>query len=338
MKSFIIKLLLFFLPVEVAVGIYFIKDPFMVLYHHDSYYKKDQVQHIILNRDYVNTEFLLATYDKRRYDSYIFGSSRSINYRAADWTKYIGPASCFHYDASDETLYGIERKIQLLKERNMKVKNALLIMDYYLLRGTENSQGHLFVKHPLLSGENRIRSQVDFFAAYLNKDFFPAYFDFLMAGHTKFYMLDKGLLCDIPTHYDVATNEVSYPVYDSEIRNVPDVYYKGRMHLFTRFHRDTVQRYAVRAIGAQQKQLLQNIKQVFTEDNTNYTIIISPLYDQLKLNDSDAYYLRELFGKEHVFDFSGINTMTQDYHNYYDDYHYTPAIATKVLDRVYAGK
>ena len=41
------------------------------------------------------------------------------------------------------------------------------------------------------------------------------------------------------------------------------------------------------------------------------------------------------FGKENVYDFSGINEFTEDYHNYYEAGHYRPLLGNKLLERIY---
>ena len=70
-------------------------------------------------------------------------------------------------------------------------------------------------------------------------------------------------------------------------------------------------------------------------NKTNYRIIISPLYNQIKLNNQDLDYLKQLFGKDNVFDFSGINKFTKDYNNYYESSHYRPHIAREIMQLIY---
>jgi hypothetical protein len=45
--------------------------------------------------------------------------------------------------------------------------------------------------------------------------------------------------------------------------------------------------------------------------------------------------LQGIFGKENVYDFSGINEFTEDYHNYYEAGHYRPLLGNKLLERIY---
>ena len=64
-------------------------------------------------------------------------------------------------------------------------------------------------------------------------------------------------------------------------------------------------------------------------------VLISPDYDQKELHPYDRKILQSIFGKENVYDFSGINEFTKDYHNYYESGHYRPSLGNKLLERIY---
>ncbi len=75
-----LKLLLASFPVLAILAVYFVKDPFKVLYHYDSYFPQDGISYVVLNKDYVSTETFVNNYPTHHYDSYIFGNSRSMYY------------------------------------------------------------------------------------------------------------------------------------------------------------------------------------------------------------------------------------------------------------------
>ena len=52
--------------------------------------------------------------------------------------------------------------------------------------------------------------------------------------------------------------------------------------------------------------------EVFQTHHTNCKIIISPEYKQIRMNPADVEQLKNIFGSEHVYDFSGINQYTND--------------------------
>ena len=84
--------------------------------------------------------------------------------------------------------------------------------------------------------------------------------------------------------------------------------------------------------------LLENIHSIFKKHNSDVRIVISPLYNQKKLNEKDLAYLKNLFGTERVFDFSGINKITNDYNNYYEASHYRPHVSRELMEIIYKGK
>ena len=84
--------------------------------------------------------------------------------------------------------------------------------------------------------------------------------------------------------------------------------------------------------------MLSEMKAIFDRRGTDYRVIISPLYDRRKLNEADANAMRRIFGAELVFDYSGVNEFTTDFHNYYEESHYRPQVAREILKRIYEGK
>lgn len=85
-----------------------------------------------------------------------------------------------------------------------------------------------------------------------------------------------------------------------------------------------------------QIKLLSEIAKVFQDHHTKYKIIISPEYKQIRLNPADVEQLKEIFGAENVYDFSGINKYTNNIRNYYEGSHYRPCLGRQLLDSVYA--
>ena len=85
-----------------------------------------------------------------------------------------------------------------------------------------------------------------------------------------------------------------------------------------------------------QIKLLSEMAEVFQTHHTNCKIIISPEYKQIRMNPADVEQLKNIFGSENVYDFSGINQYTNDIRNYYDGAHYRPCLGRQLLDSIYA--
>jgi hypothetical protein len=317
--------------------LYIILDPFKVVRKYSYYYISDEITGVSLNRGYVSTSVFDNQNKEYKYNSFIFGNSRSIFYEIDDWKQYLQEnCSCFHFDASGESLYGIYKKIQYLFKRKVPLVNALIILDYDTLVQIRSNKGHLFIIAPQLE-ENKNLAQFHqiSFNAFLNPYFIFAYLDYTFSKKVKTYMKKNSFLDDRPLHYNAKTNEISYPYFEKLIAE-GRYYTPDRMKVFT--PRQFIgQQYSPIAIEDQQKIMLSDIKTIFQNQNTHYRIIINPLYDQLKLNVQDLIYLENLFGKENVFDFSGINEITNDYTNYYENSHYRPHIAYNIMQKIYTN-
>ena len=99
--------------------------------------------------------------------------------------------------------------------------------------------------------------------------------------------------------------------------------------------RDGTATIAEPAIFHRQRMVLDEIMEVLRRHGTSIRVLISPDYNQKKLHPDDREILQGIFGKENVYDFSGINEFTEDYHNYYEAGHYRPLLGNKLLERIY---
>ncbi len=81
--------------------------------------------------------------------------------------------------------------------------------------------------------------------------------------------------------------------------------------------------------------MLNEIKMVFVKNGTDYKIIIAPNYQQISFNKKDLEILRSVFGTDHVFDFTGINSISDEKSNFYDGLHFKPYVGKQLLDTAY---
>ena len=124
MKTFLHRLINFSLvgiiPLTLLLSVYIFLDPFKVIYSYEIFYDSSAKGWVGLNKDYVSTSTFLNGYKNNHYNSFIFGNSRSIFYQISDWEKHLpAGSSCFHFDASGETLFGIGKKIEFIDSRGV---------------------------------------------------------------------------------------------------------------------------------------------------------------------------------------------------------------------------
>lgn len=326
------RLALFALPFLLSALPYFVFDPFKVLYTYDTYYEPDD--RIMLNRDYVSTQIFLQTNPARRYDSFVFGSSRSLAFRCLDWGPLVGSDRCFHYDATGDTVFGILGKVKLLDRQGVDIKNVLLVLDIDALREATNSRGHMQIKAPLVSGESALQFQFVFFRAFYENLFFVKYLDYRRSSVVKPYMLD--VLDSRTTTQVPETNDVLFTAPESELAQGEELYYKARQSLFAS-RKATPSHDPQRVVFEQGRSRLEETAAILARHRTRYKVVSSPLYDQVALHADDLATLTEVFGAENVYDFSGVNSITADMRNYYELNHFRPTVGRLILKEIYAG-
>lgn len=283
---------------------------------------------IYANRGFQSIELFQKSYDSIKYDSFILGNSRSFFYDVNTWKKYI-TGEPFHLNTSSESIYGIERKLDFLNNKNVQIKNVIVALDCNTLGLTTDRKGYLFVKHPVLTN--------NYFHFY--KTMFEGFFPKSMYAHTELFITKKrkeymGVFGIYKNTWKLEkhANQLTWFYYDSIIENNSELHYKDAGF----YEREPTQLYSNKIIGEKQKELLSNMKSIFNTQNTNYKIIINPLYDQQKFNEQDLKYLKDLFGDDNVHDFSGINEYTKTKYNYYETSHYRPHIAASIMNKIYS--
>jgi hypothetical protein len=332
MKLFFKNLNFFLIPFYAIIAFYLIDDPFKVIWNYEEYYKTKQHGGIFLNKDHVSTSNYLNRYQSEKYNSFILGNSRSMFYNTDDWKLCLeGNVIPYHFDASGESIYGILKKLELLENLNQKIENALIILDYSTLSNTQSRDGHLYMTTSKLDRINTIQFQFTFFETFLNHKFFLANIDYKISG-IKNYMVKDGLMDNTSFSYNKINNQISFDEYDSLI-NINQYYTQERMSVF--YSRDTIQKEAPKVIFQNQLEILNKIHLILKNHKTNYKIIINPLYDQHIINTKDFEILKEIFGKDNIHNFSGINEITNNYKNYYEDSHYRTIVCKQILNKIY---
>jgi hypothetical protein len=332
MKQFLKRLMYFALigiiPIVSLLSLYFYYDPFKVLrnYHDYSY------PYVIPNRDYISTTMFIKNHEFHAYNSFIFGSSRTIAFRTNSWCKYLSENSNpFLFDASGESVYGIYTKLKYLDSINIRMKNVLIILCRDVsFSHSENPEDHLTIKHPATSRESNMNFQFVFIKAFFNPDFLFRFLTYEIIGEYKPYM--SGYIENRKITFDTITNETTIIDQETEISQNPSEYYLKRENLF--YERKGEQIDSVQRINDKKLSMLKEVKRILEENKTNYKVVISPLYEQVKFSKSDISILRALFG-DHLFDFSGRNKFTESKTNYYEPSHFRPAVGDSILYMIY---
>lgn len=334
MVAFLRHLLLAAVPAAVLLVAYIVMDPFKVIWLYDNYYPSQSSGNIALNPGFVATQTYRQHMEDQRYNAFIFGNSRSIYYPIEHWkeTTQHDDMRAFHFDAASESLLGLWLKVRYIDQHGGQLKYALIVADASLLSKDDCDHWHLCETPPALCG---YRNVLDFewqnFRAFLNPEYMLALADYSLFHTLRPYMLRKHLLSEDLFTYDVKSNECDFAPMEKLIEE-GSYYTPERIAVFDGAqHPDSV---SPPVIGPSQQILLDSIATVFKRQHTQCDIIISPLYDQIRLNPADRSVLQKCFGETRVHDFSGPNAWNADWHNYFETSHYRTHVAVEVMKKM----
>ena len=312
--------------------LYIVMDVFRIIYNYHPYY--DESCYIDVNRSYGSTMTYINQNPIYHYDSFIFGNSRSRFYEIDEWRKYLPSNSrCMHFDGSVGSICGLHDKVVYVDRNGGKLANALLVIDADLLSNFELTSGHLLVSPPILSGYSTfLNFHLQHFSAFLHPQFLVALVDFKLFGICRPYM-DEFFINRNDWKYIAKYNEFHHISAEQKIKD--GVYYNPATISFWQKSQKPGSFSSV-VLEDNAIAYLQEIKAVFDKHHTSYKIVISPLYNQIKLNRSVYAKLCEIFGGRNVYDFSGVNKWNVDYHNYYEPSHYRPKVSSEILSIIYS--
>lgn len=271
---------------------------------------------------------MMRYYDSIPFNSFIVGSSRSAHWPWREWEKHLdSTAYSFHLESSGDGVYNALERLTFVYHNVTNVDNILLIIDH----------NWLSKDYPLTDIQYRtpwqMRNRKDYIG--FQKDAMRFYFS--EKGFKAHYRLGPQYKYSLPSYRDDRFESHSVGK-ECIIENDPEYYYTILSHIIYKapcYPRDSVEQIGEPVISEKGVELLSQIHELFVNGNTNYKIVVSPLYDQIKLNPADKSILDSIFGAENVYDYSGINKYTQDSLNYYESSHYRPRVATQIMNEIY---
>ena len=293
MKKFLTKILIFTLPAIFLIVLVTYID-FFKIFGLQDYYSN---QKIVINREMITTSTYNHYREKEKFNSFIFGSSRSQAFKCKNWINYLDKnAKAFHFDASGDGIWGISKKIEYIDEVGDTISNALIVLDKTSLCETYPREGHLFISMPCVSKLSKMDYYFTFLRASLNPIFLFANLDYSLFKTHRGYM---GYFIK-RYNYDHQVNKINCDIWygwDKEIEFDSLGYYNRLIEKGVFFKRPIINISECIVTPEEKKQLL-SIKKIFEKHNTRYKIIISPLYDQVPMEKEQIELLE--IGRAHV--------------------------------------
>jgi hypothetical protein len=327
MKQYLFKIGCFSSPFLILMVVYLVRDPFRVLYKHDVYYDNHNPLCDVMNRGTMGLDNWENRSPTHAYDSYIFGNSKAIFYQVDTWAKHIqtSPSSCYHMEAYSESLFGVERKLNYLKEHHAHLKNALILLDTLMLMKVNPVPGFTSGTDYRLTGTSKFYFECTFAEAFFKSGILRLYLNYGING--------LGRTNAAKAEYDPVTNEIRKPYWDSLILANPAAFFGPRDHEF--YARDNTERISKAVVGTEQIKLLISMATTLRAMGTHFKILITPSYERNKLNPLDLEKMQAIFGIGNVADFSGSTPFNADVHNFYEPEHYRPVMANAIMDSLY---
>lgn len=334
-KRYIKKLIIISIPFWCFLIWYIVLDPFEVIWHYEDYFIQKGTR-LSLNHGYVGVSNFENHYDQYKWDSFIFGNSRSRYWEIKDWEAVLPPNSKgYHLDASGETMEGLLKKFEWLDKKNIPIKNVLICMDTDILYSVEPSGDHIFMIAPqLVDYENIFDFQMTNFKVFCNFEFLKTCFIMWFTPDFKIDIADlvTGEIFD----YDFTKNQITLSPTEQKIDK--GEYYTDeivRKFFVNKQYPDSIYPIGIESV---QRNKLKKIARIIRKHKADCRIVINPRYNQIKVNPQDIKELKHIFGINKVYDYSGVNEITSDYHNYYEHSHYRARVAKKILNEIYSNK
>lgn len=326
MKSFLIRVLIFSVPIILFIGLYIFFDPYRVIFDYEDYTKG---AFIGVDRDYVSHEQVKKGIKKYNYNSFILGSSRMLAYRTQEWKKYLNkedePAL---YNAYGETIYGIWAKLNWLNENKHTIQNVIIGID----KDHTFKEPDLNRLHYDYTPYSYLEFQSEMFLGFSKKVWLP-YYDYMFFHKERNYMKGK-IDFRVKEYYTPKGNDMVLNYTDSLLQYDSLHYYQDMIES-GHSKRNKIE-HNKDIITKEYIEYLDKIKKILIDNNTNYSVVINPQYSQEVFTHRDLEILNTIFGKDHIYNYSGKNEITDNFMNYYEESHFKPYVGAKILKEIYS--
>ncbi len=325
------KLFLLALPFLPLIAFYFICDPDMIL---KKYRRFDQSE-VYLGEGHVGWQNYLNNRDSIPFNSFIMGNSCTMAFRTDEWEKYLPDGSkAVRFFENAEGIAGVCQKLKALEEVDAQIDYLLIVFDVESLKVTVPSHNTNKIFSCEAAGISQLQYILRNLQTFLMPDKCIPIIEYRITG--KYSPRMKSQIREGGPVREPYTNNCLNP-REKEIEMNGEDYWISHQSEFHRKERCPGQ-IDEPAIFKPQNRILKEMEAICRKHSTQLVLVIGPDFYQKKIHPSDLKTLQDIFGKESVFDFTGVNPYTADYHHYYEPGHYRPCLGAQLLDRIYNGE
>lgn len=326
-----------------AVLFFVLVDPYNVVGKTDSFYpdytadnaRTGMNKGVVTVRNYEG-----RTAEGHSYNAFIFGSSISIYYDAAEWAALLSVdadsdavISPYHFDSSGESIEQMAEKLTYLARRKAPLDYALIVLDPIVM-ASDTREDIMFISPPEFntSLSNRYNFYYTFLRASTNVGFLRNWIPGKL--HNFPYEINRTRIFEPqPIGYDPVFNQESLSLWDCEIRRDYAAFYAA--HPLIPWPASPTESEAV--LTPSRVEALGVIAGILHDAGTDYRVIVGPNRRRVFLNSRDLEVLRSTFEPERVYDFSrSLDGALECDTLLYDPTHYRPPFASRLMRSVYS--
>ncbi len=325
------KLLVLALPFISLTAVYLLLDPDMIV----KKYKRFDQSEVLLNEGYVGWQNYLNNRDSIPFNSFIMGNSCTMAFRTDEWEKYLPEDSrAVRFFENGESLAGVCQKVKALDDKDAKLDNLLVILGTESFSATTPSQNISKIFCHEVAGISYIHFLLRNLQNFLMPQKCILFLKYKITG--KFLPCMRKIIVENGPIREPYTNNFLNP-REREIDKEGENYWINHWEEFHKKDRHPGETEAP-VIFKKQERLLLDLKEICNRHSTKLVLIVGPDFFQKKMHRKDLEKLQEILGDENIYDFTGVNQYTDDYHHYYEPGHYRPILGSKLLNSIYRKK
>lgn len=266
--------------------------------------------------NYSKIKYLLE--NKKKYDSFIFGSSRV----AVIDVKKIFNGRYYNMTYAEGVPEEHLENIRFLLKNGVSIKNLMIGLDdfSYLIDPQRHRSDLSLQPHPAVTGKKLHIFYAEYF--FKLRGFVPQLRAYIQHNYTKRNSPEETLLI-----FDVReTGQIAFPAADRDFeRNVETYVRDKRFSKPTHYEGDNIANTLV---------AMKEIVSLAKKNDINLIVFINPVHTTTYLDTNlkqFAFFKKELAAITDYYDFSGLNSITTNNYYYYETSHYRPLVGDMML-------
>ncbi|GAA6528721.1 MAG: hypothetical protein LKH27_05775 [Prevotella sp.] len=326
--AFYLKCLALATPFILLIIIYMVKDPFMVVRNYHDYDHDPVCQ----NEGEVSWMKYKEYRHQMHYDSFIIGASCTKAFPCNIWNKYIH-AHPYRMYSNSVGLGDLSMMLEALNEQSgQPIKHLLIITEVPMFANDAPKNDFMHIMPPDVSHKSLITYQTTFLQGFFTPKFLIPYIKYLIAG--KFTEQERGIINDYVPECTRYTNDAILP-QEKRISQCGENYWRQKFwqKAMDRHYRPTLEPPMISSIQIHNFRMIKSICQ---RHHTDLKLVISPNFKEQMMNPKDLAILHSIFGPNVVYNYADRKHLRMDnYHNFYDPYHYRISVGREIMREIY---